>query len=350
MMVIGIGPRRWDTQRMQTSSRARVSIGVAIGTVIGLVAVPAYAEAPSDANNVEDTVQALAAIPEAGPIADASEFDVEPNGDLTHTTADAALTIESGAGLIIELDSTFHDPLRVDAGPVQTVEIADEGTAVFASADYAVTPLPQDDGSVQIVNVLESSAAPERFDYHLSSTSALTLEIQDTGSVLVLNAAGEFVGGVAPPWAFDATGAVVPTHFEVAGSTLSQVIDHQGRAYTYPISADPYLGHNLWGSITEGSANGQPTVNLNLTSWGKTYQPSPWILIDYGWPEATNRSLRFRDLLMTKASMRQQYDCHAFGSYFAGEWNLERFRPNRTVDWTAGVAVHHCNWTTATLY
>ena len=38
------------------------------------------------------------------------------------------------------------------------------------------------------------------------------------------------------------------------------------------------------------------------------------------------------------------------GALFAGQWNLEKFRPNRTTHWSFGVAVHHCNWTTANRY
>jgi hypothetical protein len=45
--------------------------------------------------------------------------------------------------------------------------------------------------------------------------------------------------------------------------------------------------------------------------------------------------------------VRQQFDCHAFGNAFAGPWNLERYRPNRTGVWTYGVGSHHCNWNTA---
>ncbi len=167
--------------------------------------------------------------------------------------------------------------------------------------------------------------------------------------VVILDDAGGFVGGVASPWAFDANGVSVPTHFEVSGAKLTQVVDHQSGDFVYPISADPYLGQNLWIYHTIDIYNGQQRVNLRLSGFGTTIS-QPWILIDYGWPEALNRSPLMNSVLTSKATMRQQFDCHAFGSAFAGDWNLEKFRPNRTVVWSFGVAIHRCNWTTPDQY
>ncbi|WP_282847829.1 DUF4258 domain-containing protein [Microbacterium oxydans] len=40
------------------------------------------------------------------------------------------------------------------------------------------------------------------------------------------------------PWAKDASGASVPTFYGITGSTLTQVVQHQGAAY--PVVADPW--------------------------------------------------------------------------------------------------------------
>lgn len=134
-------------------------------------------------------------------------------------------------------------------------------------------------------------------------------------------------------------------------ATSGTQADHHSANYTYPISADPWLGQNLWGLIWIGTYSGQPMVTLNLTQWGKdNWTVPPLVLLGAGWDEALNRSADIRSTLTSKESMHQQYDCHAFGAPFAGPWNLEKFRPTRTVDWSFGVAVHHCNWTTATQY
>jgi len=65
-------------------------------------------------------------------------------------------------------------------------------------------------------------------------------EPEDDGSVLASRADGTAIGRVAKPWARDANGAEVPTHFEIAGTTLTQIIDHRSGPYAYPIVADPF--------------------------------------------------------------------------------------------------------------
>lgn len=78
----------------------------------------------------------------------------------------------------------------------------------------------------------------------------------------------------------------------------------------------------------------------------------PWVMTGAGWSEAVawGGPVPIGPILWSKATLRQQFDCHAFGNAFAGTWNLERFRPDRTTVWTNGVAFHHCNWETANLY
>lgn len=301
---------------------------------------------------VEETIQALEAIPEAGPLADARSFDESSSGALDFQSDGAEVSIEAGAEPTIQLTSDDYDAITVEAALPGSVALAEGGTAVFsAGEDYSVAPLPHADGSVQIVTVIESNEAPDRYDYQLSGPSVNTLQIVDNGMVFLLDAEGKFAGGVSAPWAFDANGVAVPTHFEVHGTTLTQVVDHKSGSFAYPISADPWLGINLWGLIWTDTYSGQTRINLNLSQWGKdNWTTPPLILLGAGWDEALNRSPGIRSALTSKETIHQQFDCHAFGAPFAGTWNLEKFRPTRTVDWSFGVAIHHCNWTTATQY
>ena len=41
------------------------------------------------------------------------------------------------------------------------------------------------------------------------------------------------------PWAVDTNGTKVPTHFEINGTELTQVIKHKGGNFTYGITTDP---------------------------------------------------------------------------------------------------------------
>ncbi|WP_146070933.1 DUF2599 domain-containing protein [Arthrobacter sp. B1805] len=260
------------------------------------------------------------------------------------------MAIEANNSPTITLESEIYEPLYVNGGLDGEAEVASDGTTVYDTGrNYSVVPLPHEDGSIQLINVIADSAAPEKFEYDFSSTTPVSITLKDEVAV-ILDANGDFVGGVTAPWAYDANGVAVPTHFETAGSTLIQVVEHSSGSYTYPITADPYAGQNLFSWITVDNYNGDSRVNLQPTDFGRGMPP--WVMTGAGWTEAVGwgGAAPVGPILNSKATLRQQFDCHAFGNAFAGTWNLERFRPNRTTVWSYGVAIHHCNWTTANRY
>lgn len=78
---------------------------------------------------------------------------------------------------------------------------------------------------------------------------------QTDGSVSVINADPSLPdAAIAPPWAHDAAGKAVPTHYEIDGTTLVQVVEHKGGNYSYGITADPHWGwvhiHRVWSATT----------------------------------------------------------------------------------------------------
>lgn len=80
---------------------------------------------------------------------------------------------------------------------------------------------------------------PEQYRFELGK-DARRLVLDDTdGSVWVFGESKEPIGHFETPWAFDANGVVVPTHYEVSGKTLTQVVKHQAGDYKYGITADP---------------------------------------------------------------------------------------------------------------
>ena len=224
-------------------------------------------------------------------------------------------------------------------------------------------PVIKNDGSLQLTSIVQTENAPTRFDYQIKLDGPT--KIVKYGDGLLLFNGEKFAGAVAPAWAKDADGRSVPTHFEVNASTITQVVDHQSASFSYPIVADPWLGVNLFSTIyiAPWTAGGLPVVNLNLSPWGwlvysgvaqggmpLSFGVGQAILDTAGWDEAWGKGGAIRTAL-DKPSQRQQFSCHALGAIAAGEWNLEKFRLNRlNGDWAVGVAVHHCNWTTADRY
>lgn len=61
--------------------------------------------------------------------------------------------------------------------------------------------------------------------------------MQEDGSLRFFDGSGREVGGIAAPWALDAKGEKVDTHYTLDGDTLVQTVDHREAAY--PVVADP---------------------------------------------------------------------------------------------------------------
>lgn len=325
-----------------------ISVLASIATVVPAAADDTQGEL--SATDAVVAVQEVASQSNTGPIEEAETFTVESDGSRVVADKETEVAIEAGNSPTITLESEIYEPLHVNGGLEGEVKVTSDGTSVYETKqNYSVVPLPYKDGSIQLINVLADSAAPERYEYDFSSTTPVSITLKD-GVALILDVNGDFIGGVTAPWAYDAHGVAVPTHFEIAGSTLIQVVEHSSGSYTYPISADPYMGQKLFSSVTADTVEKDIRINLNPTKFGRGMPP--WVMTGAGWSEAIAwpGPVPVGSLLRSKATLRQQFDCHAFGNAFAGTWNLERFRKNRTTVWSVGVAIHHCNWKTADKY
>lgn len=95
------------------------------------------------------------------------------------------------------------------------------------------------------VDLVPATSTPNRYAYPVSVPGGGSLKLDDQGSVSVLDAKGIWVAGFAVPWAKDANGAAVPTHFEVDTNRLVQVVDLTSAPVAYPVVADPWLFINL---------------------------------------------------------------------------------------------------------
>jgi hypothetical protein len=256
--------------------------------------------------------------------------------------------------------SKFGITLPFSSSAAAPEQIANGIVAYDNKNATATVPIAKTDGSLQLTTVIENQKAPSNFEYQFTlpkGSKILTL-----GDGLALMDGMKFLGAISAPWAKDANGRDVPTHYEILGTTITQVVDHFSQRFAYPIVADPWLGTNLFSSVylAPKLTEGEPVVNLNLSVWGWMVYlgtiPGPFpytlgwgqtVLNTSGWDEAWSQSSSIRAAL-DKPSQRQQFECHALGAIAAGEWNLEKFRVNRWLgNWRIGVVGHHCNWVTA---
>ena len=147
------------------------------------------------------------------------------------TAGTLELSSEAGAALGIGLPD-------VAAG---SAKAASDGTVVYegATVDVALQAL---DNGVRVQTVVAGASAPTRFAYDLGSAVPF---LYADGSVVIVS--GENLVQVQVPWAFDANGTPVATHYEVDGGTLVQVVDHTARDVAYPVVADPtFIAGTNW--------------------------------------------------------------------------------------------------------
>ena len=93
-------------------------------------------------------------------------------------------------------------------------------------------------GGVRASIAIDGPDAPERYAFKFEGASEL--RITDGGTVQVITEDGTVDSVVEAAWARDAQGRPVPTHYEVQGSTLVQVVNHRGGEFGYGITADPF--------------------------------------------------------------------------------------------------------------
>lgn len=210
-------------------------------------------------------VQAAPTVPDRGDARGAAQIVAARLGPIAHTTSTGdALTADLTADVTARIPMDAHGVVAL-AGPAPTTlavslpaqakthdAVVDNHGAVVYSAesknDTALVVEPLASGKVSIQTVIPNAGASNRYTYQLQS-GVTAVERTDGGLDLVaVDPASGLkvgVGSVDAPWAFDASGAVVPTRYEVSGSTFTQVVQ-LSKSLTYPVVADPTYGWSYW--------------------------------------------------------------------------------------------------------
>jgi hypothetical protein len=179
----------------------------------------------------------------------------------THAAAAPGERRRSGADTtipaIVEVDGdqavragnvAFRLPGAADIPLGRTTAVSSVSTAGYRVAAQGLG----NDGARGIIHI-DSPSAPERYDFVFDGVTRLKQD--EVGSVALYGAHGRFVGAVAPAWARDAAGRNVPTHYEVKGTTLVQVVEHRGGGFAYGVTADPTV-RSIIEACLKGSIGG----------------------------------------------------------------------------------------------
>lgn len=284
------------------------------------------------------------------------ELDENQSGFTVHA-GEIAVDLPKNSDEMIVLSESGDEDLGISlpySERSSEIQAGEFGEISFDHENFSSTSvLPYEDGSVQMVTTIESAAAPREYAYDLELPDGAYLELLKDGMVLIWDAEGNFVAGVAAPWAKDANGADIPTRYEIRGSSLVQVIEHDTFGVAYPVTADPFWGKNLFTGFSRDWYKGDYRYNASVTAWGAVvmsggggiggYLVGQSIMRNQGWAEWTSRW----PAITNKATLRHQYECHVaastYGLPWTGAYNLERIRSNKP-QWWYGVANHRCNW------
>lgn len=201
-------------------------------------------------------------LPSTVPMVDRRSFDRDGDS-LEARTQGIDVSIPRDPGAPIELNSAPpsgpRGPSQSQSPPALSIslpqtdsqkaaKIAPDGTVVYADADGEVDLAVQafDDGSIRAQAVIQVPDAPTTYNYDLGLPEGVALQTQTTGGILLVSDGVE-VGQIEAPWAIDANGRRLPTHYAVVGNRVTQVVDHAGREVAYPVVSDPKLRWNGWG-------------------------------------------------------------------------------------------------------
>lgn len=284
----------------------------------------------------EQEAAALTALDDVAPHVLEHAAELAPgDGGAEAETAAGTVTVPESSDELVQVSSDVA-AVAVQLPIAGALLVAyDQGAAVYESVDSVSTIVsPQLNGSVVIATNIEDVSAPTRFDYVYPG---LTLRTVGEGDVVGYDANGEIAMFVGVPWAYDAKGEAVSTHYEVDGSTLTQVVNHTDKAYAYPVVADPTLnfgGNSFYTKIVEDRNASTGAVIIRVYPVSQNYS------------RITNTEIweKYKAIVPSTyetTTMHDQLICHVRNvGLLKVPWNLEPWRPN--VGYVAVVAAG-CN-------
>lgn len=188
----------------------------ALTLVLALLPVSAQAADSDDASEIADVIEGAETVAVGTP---------------TPSDVDAPVLQADGTDASVALNGI---DLEVALGGSEGATISEADQYTIAEGDsltYAVS-FPEE-GATRFSAILSASTSEDPEWTFERGTQLLLL---DDGSVSVSNADG-FLGGIEAPWAVDASGQSLLTHYEISGPTLTQIVDTTGA--TFPVVADP---------------------------------------------------------------------------------------------------------------
>ena len=216
-----------------------LAIGSAV--IVAMSASTAFASSGHVRQQVDDDLAHLDT-DRGPPAAPASPLLSAEDGAFAAPFGDATITLPlqaNGTVTVGDTGLTIGLPGESD----QQGQLASDGSLVYADPNSFATVIQNEADGVQIHTVLHDSASPTEFSYPLSGGTAL---LREDGGIDIVDAGDgqsqQILAAVDAPWATDAAGNDVPTHYELNGDSIVQVVAPTPTT-VFPVVADPKVSY-----------------------------------------------------------------------------------------------------------
>lgn len=249
------------TRLQKNAFTSAVALALSIASV-GVSVVPVSAATAPDPISTLQNVGARASSPQMDVLGAAVP------SKLTSSKNFRTAIVDNGVGISVPNVSSGRVAIGIGIGIDKSVDISlpfasnrnigvvdPSGAISFDNGNGSSSVVvPKKEGSVQIATIISGPNSPQRYAYKFSlSGEARLIADPQSGAVIIANQAGVPVGQVQTPWAVDAAGRTVATHYEISGGTLTQVVDLSAQPVTFPVVADPQTLYFWWGQATKFS-------------------------------------------------------------------------------------------------
>lgn len=173
---------------------------------------------------------------------------VDINTGFVANTTEGSVTIPDDAAGAIQIDGGVGEvSIGIPGGAsADAVLVGDDVVYNDVAKGTNIVAQATDEGGAQILITIDSAQAPKTFDFPVAVPEGASLTLNSDGSVS-LTLQGEELGQFDTPWAVDANGNNVDTHFTINGPTLTQTVNHDTANVAYPVVADPKFSSSWWG-------------------------------------------------------------------------------------------------------
>lgn len=225
---------------MRRTKKVLAAGAVGVTLLAGMLVLPAglaAADSAPEAASIEALAERVAGAAGVATVDEGDEVTARIGG------GEVSVSVDPDQGQVLDPDVGPSVSIGVPGSPDQGTEI--DGSVVYpeVAADASVVARATADGAQALV-AIDGAEAPTRYAFPVAVAGhGAELRPGPGGGVEVLDpVSGAVAATVQPPWAVDAAGSAVPTRYEIDGSDLIQVVDHEGSAY--PVLADPDVVKN----------------------------------------------------------------------------------------------------------